>query len=203
MSSDFSCFNSFKKFQGFEYNNHPLKQDDKTVNFNSRVQTVSQLLPQSRKLVNCCNYLNTGCYLYAAGNGIRFVNEIGPDWQDVKDIFCKKNHDPEWQKPIRLIEGTLIQKTKIGEFLLDYDKTLFDFKFVKKLLVKIGMQRIKENNNKIKIEGSIPARFFGKASSRISVLGVGAFEIMQLDGVIKVKSNKERLIELAKGMIYD
>lgn len=189
----------YQKFKGIT----PRKRERKKINTNNSALTGLKVFSPARKIIDCYEDYIEGNFIYAAGMGLRAVNDSPRDLIKIKDSFIPdKNYDPEYQKPFKLLHQSLIAKTKIGKWLHKYDINLFNTKKAEFLLVKIGMKDYSLNKDgHIKIEGSALAKLVGGTALRIPVLGVALYMIIGTDGVVKAKTNKERAKELGKDIV--
>ncbi len=179
------------------------KKPNKSINkYNSKDFEALKVLSPARKALDCYEEYKDGNCIYGVGIGLRLINDLGKDTNRIRDVFISsKTVDPQYQKPFYFIQGTLIEKSELGNFLSRKDKNLFDLKTTKQFLKKFGMKKYVRKDGHIKIEGSAVSKILGGTALRIPVLGIGLYIIIGTDGLIKAKTNKERAKELAKDVI--
>lgn len=179
------------------------KKIDRAVKFNSKDLEVCKVLSPARKVLDCYEDYVEGNYIYASGMAFRLVNDFGKDTTRIKNAFIPDaNYDPHWQKPFRFLHESLLDKTKLGEYLTKYDKSLFDYKITRRLLKSLGMKKCRfGKDGNIKIECSLASKILGGTALRIPLLGVGLYMLIGTDGIFKAKNNKDRARELAKDVI--
>ena len=156
----------------------------------TRIETAMRYAPLSRKALSAFNSFKEGNYIYGIGMLFRLWNERGEDVDDIKTAFKPIKTDQEFQHPFWSVKGCAIEKTKFGEKLLKYDKTLFDLEPVQKFLVKVGWSGMDMDGNMIKFEGKRLAKILGRATLRVPILGAGLFSIIELGTNVPKEDNK-------------
>ena len=175
-----------------------LKEDlEKTKD---QTQVFLYFFPMGRKLFTAINDFQGNDFLKFTGDIGRMLNDLPEDVRDTKSALKpSENLDFEYQKPFSFTRGTVISKFKAGKFLQPYDKTLFDSIFIKRLLVKFGMDNYIKKDGKIKIEGNLLAKILGRAFMRIPKLSIGFVGLMESIHVLCSKKNKPK--EAVKSVI--
>lgn len=164
-----------------------------------RVETGLRCIPPCRKAISMIEEGGAGNIPYALGMAYRLGNEIAHDFKDIKGALTP-GPNPHWdrQHPFWAIQGSLIENTRIGAFLERFDKTLFDFKIVRKALKLVGGTGYEMTaDNFIKVEGSWIAKILGESALRIPVLGITLFGLMELPGVLKAEDKPEAALKAA------
>ena len=171
-----------------EFKMHPQvpKKSKKYLKLPPKIETACRLVPIFRKPISALDDYQGGNYLMAAGMVFRAWNEHKEDFNDFKSIVLNKPYQKEWQHPFWFVQGCELEKTKIGEKLMPFDKTLFDLKPVQKFLEKIGMESFVYNEHDcLKINGSKSAEILGHSAVRFPVMGAVLYTVMQIDLIRK------------------
>jgi len=167
--------------------------------FNKDTETALRLCPPARKVISAFEGNDSGNLAYAGGMLFRGINEIKEDFSDIKSALIPGLHqvkDYDKQHPFWAVQGSLIEKTKIGKFLVNYDKTLFGYTFIKKILQKSGMTGYEvTENNLYKLEGSAISKVLGGAALRIPVLGAALFAAMESPNIFKARDKPKEALK--------
>ena len=173
---------------------------DKINTLDDKVKAGAKLVPPLRKGLSAFENGDAGNLAYAAGMGFRTLNELKEDFHDVKHALTpglKQVQHWDKQHPFWCVQDCMIEKTKVGQFLKNYDKTLFDFNSVQKFLAKTGMTNAIAENNFYKIEGSVASKILGGATLRVPVLGAGLFAAMEVPSVVKAENKSKAILKSA------
>lgn len=164
-----------------------------------KVETGLRLCPPTRKVISALEGKGSGNLAYAGGMLYRGINECVEDFKDVKSALIpglKQVENYDKQHPFWAVQGSLIEKTKVGKFLVNYDKTLFGYNPVKKILVKTGMTGYEVTESGLyKLEGSAISKVLGGAALRIPILGAGLFACMEAPNIFKAADKPKEVLK--------
>lgn len=150
------------------------------------IDTFCRMVPPARKALSGFDDYRAGNYIMAAGMGFRAWNEHKEEFKEIKAVFKNEPYRKDWQHPFWFVQGCEIEKMWIGKKLVKYDKTLFDLKPVKRLLLRAGMIDYNTGIHDFhKINGSKAAKFLGTSALRFPVLGAVLYTVMELDHIRK------------------
>ncbi len=187
-------------FKPFYIKQAEKRLDPKIKNSFSQAKEQAQLFlyffPTVRKLFVAINDFKANEPLKFVADVGRMLNDLPEDLRDSKTALTpSENKNFEYQRPFSFTRGTLISKLKISDRLQRFDKTLFDYFPVQKLLVKFGMTGYKELDGKLKIEGKILAKVLGRAALRTTIMGVGFSAGLEGIHILTSKDKKQEAIK--------
>ena len=183
-----------------------VRLDEKTKtdisDVKTKIEAAISIIPACRKGLTALLSFQGSDWQKALLQTFRLINDFPEDGRDTIDAYKSlkslKPTDKEmrgYQRPFSFTRGTIIENKRIGLFLKQYDKTLFDYKATRKFLSKIGLKKYVTKEGKKKIEGNIFVKVLGRATMRVPVLSIAFMAIIEMFDIRKAENKKKQAVK--------
>ncbi len=212
----------------FERSGDKEKELDNEISLKDFAVGVADSVPYFRRGIGLEESIEQKDYFRAAVAGTILLANVPEDFRDIRNGFNQlikgKAYKPsvphDYQPVFSFFRGTWFEPLlsgkgkytgKISKFLYDIDKTFFDMHFIRQKILKISNFEFKNTGRIDIMKNAVPAykvtekslvkRIFGRASSRLPLLTVLAFSLLELPSICKVFNEQDEINNKVKNGI--
>lgn len=191
----------------FEIFRNPKHTDSKKDSFKNIEAGALSAIPFIRRFNGVQEAWQHGESFKSLGKAFIQIINVKGDWGDLKKAFKEiinldfKKH--EYQKPFGFFRDTYLEnlqpKNKKLAAILDkayeFDKTVFNFPIIQKLLAKLGGKPPEFIEDSIKMNGSLISKILGRAFLRVPVLSLIFIGALEIPAIYKAENKDKQFVK--------